>query len=78
MHRQGDHELGLAAAFKSKIVGTARVLNFLNDLTQLIDLNRKNPAVAPAVVFLFDRLRKEFIQSDHSRAQQILNADRER
>ena len=58
--------------------GLAGIDDLLDDLTQLINLNRKNTAIFSAVVEFADRVFERAINGFHAVTEQVLKANNER
>ena len=57
-HRDYGQQLGLAARFQPVLLRPAEPQDFFHDLALLVDLDRIQAAVLPAIIMLSDRLRK--------------------
>ena len=76
--RQGGHEFRLAAGFESEMVRGAGVDDLLDDLTQLVDLDRENAAINILVIGLADRVGERPVDPLDAVPQQILEPDQQR
>src|SRR5260370_21823945 len=72
MHGQRSDQLWFASSFKAKMKLFAGIDDLLDDLTQLIDLNRKNAAVLIFVIELSDRILKRAVDRLDAVTQQVL------
>ena len=78
VHRQRDHQLRLRPGFEPVVVVLARGDDLVDDLAQLVDLDREDPAVRALVALLPDRLAENLVQLDDPVAEQVLEADHHR
>ena len=76
--RQARDELRLRAALETHAVRPARVEQLVDDLVQLVHLDRIDAAVDVAVVGLGDRAAERLVDAPHLRAQHVLEAQQHR
>src|SRR5262249_30213931 len=72
MHGQGGDQLWFASSFKAKMKLFAGIDDLLDDLTQLVDLNRKNAAIFVFVIELSYRHLKRAVDRLDAVTQQVL------
>src|SRR5207245_11122338 len=72
MHGQRSDQLWFASSFKTKMKLFASIDDLLDDLTQLVDLNRKNAAVFIFVIELSYRILKRAVDRLDAVTQQVL------
>jgi len=75
VHRERDHELGLGARLEPVVVGPAGADDLVNDLAQLVHLDREDAAVLALVALVLDRLAEHLVELDDPVAEQVLEAD---
>ena len=74
---EGDDELGLGTGFEAEIILLAGVEDLFDDLAELVDLDREDPAVTAVVLLLLDGAAEGLVDLRDAVAQQVLDADRE-
>src|SRR5581483_7883771 len=74
MHRQRGDQFRFASSFEAKMKLLAGIDNFLDDLAQLIDLDRKNAAILVLVTELRHRLFKCAVYRFDAVSKQILKS----
>jgi hypothetical protein len=75
VHPEDDEQLALRARLEAVVVGSARVEDLLDDLAELVHLDRIDAEVAGAVAHLGDRLAERLVDLLHARAQHVLEPD---
>ncbi len=73
--RQARDQLGLRAALEAHAVRPAGVEHLLDDLVQLVHLDRVDAAIDVAVARLGDRRCERLVEPPHPGAQHVLEAD---
>jgi len=61
VHRQRDHELGLGARLQAVAVVLAGLDDLVDDLAQLVHLDREHPPVLALVALLLDGLPEHLV-----------------
>jgi len=78
VHRQRSDQFRFASSFETKMKFLTGIDNFFDDLAQLIDLDRKNPAILVLVTKLCHRFFKCSVYHFDTVSKQILKSDDER
>ncbi len=75
VHGEGDHQLGLGAGLEAVVEILARGDDLIDNLAELVDLDREHAAVFTPVAFLLDGLAEHFVELHDAMAQQVLEPD---
>src|SRR5438876_962739 len=78
VHGQGRDQLGFAAGFQPQVKSPPGVNDLLDYFTQLIDFDREDAAVFPAVIEFGDSVLESTVNGFNAMPEQILKADDER
>ena len=76
--RDGRNQLGFRAAFEAQAERLACVEHLLDNLVQLVDLDRIDCLVDVLVARLRDRFGERQVESPHARAKHVLEAQQHR
>ncbi len=77
-HRERGEQLRLAARLEAEVVRRAGVEDLLDDLAQLVHLDREHPLISSLVAELGDRAAKRFVDRLDAVAEDVLEADHQR
>jgi len=77
LHGKRSNQLRFAACFEPKVKLFPGIDNFLDDLTQLIDFDGKNPAIVIAITEFRDRALKCAIDRFDAVPKQILKSNQQ-
>jgi len=75
VHGEGDHELGLRAGLEAVVEVLAGGDDLVDDLAELVDLDREDAAVAALVALVLDRLVEKLVQLDDAMPEEVLKTD---
>ena len=78
VHGERREQLGLAAGLEAEMICLAGIDDLLDDLAQLVHLDREDAAIMALVADLVDRAAERLVDRLDAVAQQILEADDER
>ena len=78
VQRKRGQQLRLAPRLDAEMPGQSRIHDLLHHLAKLVHLDRKNPAIHPAIAHLRNRIRKRRIDNLDAVPQQVVKTDHER